>query len=87
MLYEVITMQLQDTLVHNPGMSDAEKSQVQEKINNLTAEKEVLDWKDANPGTPTVESYEAQKGYYDRLWQQNVITSYSIHYTKLYDIT
>jgi hypothetical protein len=63
--------QLQDTLVNNPGMSAREKSQVQEKINNLTAEKEVLDWKDANPGTPTVESYEAQKGYYDRLWQQN----------------
>ena len=64
-------MQLQDALVHNPGMSDREKSQVQEEINNLTAEKEVLDWKNANPGTPTVESYEAQKSYYDRLWQQN----------------
>ncbi len=64
-------MQLQDTLVHNPGMSDREKSQVQEKISSLTAEKKVLDWKDANPGTPTVESYEAQKSYYDRLWQQN----------------
>ena len=64
-------MQLQDTLVHNPGMSDREKSQVQEKISSLTAEKKVLDWKDANPGTPTIESYEAQKSYYDRLWQQN----------------
>ena len=63
--------QLQDTLVYNTGMSDSEKNQTQEKINNLTAEKNVLDWKDANPGTPTVESYEAQKGYYDRLWQQN----------------
>ena len=64
-------MQLQDTLVHNPGMSDREKNQVQEKISSLAAEKEVLDWKDANPGTPTVENYEAQKSYYDRLWQQN----------------
>ncbi len=64
-------MQLQDTLVHNPAMSDREKNQVQEKISSLAAEKEVLDWKDANPGTPTVENYEAQKSYYDRLWQQN----------------
>ena len=31
----------------------------------------MLDWKAANAGTPTVENYEAQKSYYDRLWQQN----------------
>ena len=57
--------------MNNLDITDSEKCQTQEKLNNLTAEKEVLDWKDANPGTPTVESYEAQKGYYDRLWKQN----------------
>ncbi len=63
-------MQLQDTLVHNPGMSAREKSQVQEKINNLTADKEVLDWKDANPGRPTQENYQTQIDYYNRLITQ-----------------
>ena len=63
-------MQLQDTLVHNPGMSDREKNQVQEKINNLTADKEVLDWKDANPGRPTKENYQTQIDYYNRLITQ-----------------
>ena len=57
--------------MNNLDITDSEKRQAQEKINNLTAEKEVLDWKNANPGRPTVESYEAQKSYYDRLWQQN----------------
>ena len=63
-------MNLQDTLVHNPGMSAREKSQVQEKINDLTAEKNVLDWKDANSGRPTQENYQKQIDYYNRLITQ-----------------
>ena len=64
-------MQLQDFLVNSPDMSEREKKQTQGKIKDLTAQKEVLDWKAASAGTPTVENYEAQKSYYDRLWQQN----------------
>ena len=63
--------QLQDELVNTPMMSEQKKWKIEDKITKLTAERDVLKWKNSHPSGPTVENYETQMRYYDDLWNQN----------------
>ena len=59
-------------LVNTPMMSEQKKWKIEDEITKLTAERDVLDWKNSHLSGPTVENYETQMRYYDDLWNQNL---------------
>jgi hypothetical protein len=52
-------------------MSEQKKWKIEDKITKLTAERDVINWKNSHPAAPTVENYETQMRYFDDLWNQN----------------